>query len=300
MRSRAAWRRIVSGQRKDRRPNLLAPLAAVSLALTLAGPALAGTISLAWDPVPDSDLQTYRLFVGSSPGAGDTAILDVGNVTAAVLTGLPDCTVHYVAVKAVDRAGNVSMALSNTIAGWTQPRLTGATPSRLPQGTENAVVRMTGASFTPGMGPSDVQFDDSEVRVLGVTTLSCTEIEVVLSTGPFVLNPGDPGYNGSGGAVEEVAPAQVGLDLATISAPDGSGAIVRGTPAPALTVDLMPSLTDTDGNGVVDGFDLARLGRAFGSDLGTTGWDPAVDFNGDETTDGLDLSIIASYFAHTF
>jgi dockerin type I repeat protein len=273
--------------------------ALLGVALALPGAARAGSLALAWDPVAASDLDGYRVFIGSSPGSGDQAIVDVGNVTGATLTGLPDCAVLYLGVKAVDRAGNESPSFASFVSGMTQPRVTNATPSHLRQGAESITMRLTGASFTPGMTRSDVVFDDDEVRVLDLQVLSCNQIELEVSVGPFLANPGDPGYNGAGGQVEQVAPAAVGLTVAEVSAPDGLGGAVLGS-ASLLSVDQEPTLTDVDGSGTVDGYDLARLGRAFGSDQGLTGWDANVDFNGDESIDGLDLTVFANWFGQVF
>ena len=246
-----------------------------------------------------TDLEGYRVFIGSSPGSGDQAIVDVGNVTGTTLTGLPDCAVLYLGVKAVDRAGNESPSFASFVSGMTQPRVTNATPSHLRQGAESVTMRLTGASFTPAMSRTDVVFDDDEVRVLDLQVLSCNEIELEVSVGPFLANPGDPGYNGAGGQAEQVAPAEVGLTPAALTAPDGAGAAVLGS-ASILTVDQEPALTDTDGSGTVDGYDLARLGRAFGVDEGQSGWDATVDFNGDEAIDGLDLTVFANWFGQVF
>ena len=277
----------------------LAATALVGAMFAVPGAARAGSVALAWDPVSAADLRGYRVFVGSSPGSGDQAIIDVGNVTTTTLTGLPDCATLYLGIKAVDLAGNESTTFASFVSGMTQPRVTSATPARLPQGSELVTLRLTGASFSPSMSRTDVLFDDQEVRVLDLQVLSCNEIEIEVSVGPFLANPGDPGYNGAGGEVEQVAPAEVGLRVAALSAPNGPGGAVLGS-ASMLTVDLEPSLTDTDDSGEVDGYDLARLGRAFGADLGQSAWDATVDFNGDEAIDGLDLTVFANWFGQAF
>ncbi len=288
-------------QRERRRPVLRALLMAAGLGLLAPGSAWAGNISLAWDPVPDPDVATYRVYVGTSPGAGDQAILDVGPVTAVTLTGLPDCIPLYVGVKAVDLGGLQSPGFSSFVSGLPQPRVASTTPSRLNQGQENTVVRVTGANFTSGMTRTDLVFDDPDVRVLRLDFLSCNEIEIELSVGPFLSNPGDPGYNGAGGAVEEVPPALIGGRSAQVVAPDGSGQPIFGVASNAVTVDFVPSRTDTDGSGRVDGWDLVRLARSFGSNFGVgSGYDPKVDLDGDKSVDGIDLALLADYFALTF
>ena len=46
-----------------------------------ARPAFSGTVSLAWDPVADTDLAGYRVYYGTAPG-NYTQSVDVGNVTS--------------------------------------------------------------------------------------------------------------------------------------------------------------------------------------------------------------------------
>lgn len=53
---------------------------------------------------------------------------------------------------------------------------------------------------------------------------------------------------------------------------------------------------DIDLSGRVDGFDLARLGRAFGTALGDPLYDAEADLNQDGQVDGADLSLLASEF----
>jgi hypothetical protein len=53
---------------------------------------------------------------------------------------------------------------------------------------------------------------------------------------------------------------------------------------------------DADLSGRVDGFDLARLGMAFGSTVGQPRYDPDVDLDRDGAVDGADLALLASAF----
>lgn len=57
-----------------------------------------------------------------------------------------------------------------------------------------------------------------------------------------------------------------------------------------------PTLADADLSGYVDGFDLARLARAFGSMSGDPRYDPTVDLDRDGQIDGNDLAILAANF----
>jgi N-acetylneuraminic acid mutarotase len=58
-------------------------------------------------------------------------------------------------------------------------------------------------------------------------------------------------------------------------------------------------LADVNESGRVDGFDLARLGRAFGAQCLDPRFDAAVDFDRTCEVDGDDLAFLASFFAGT-
>lgn len=78
---------------------------ALALAL-LAAPqtAVAGSLSIAWDPNTENDLAGYLVHYGTQPGTY-TAVLDVGNRTAATIPNLVDGQRYYVAVQAYSTAG---------------------------------------------------------------------------------------------------------------------------------------------------------------------------------------------------
>ena len=74
--------------------------------------AAAGTIKLAWDPVPDADLAAYRVYYGTASGLYSQSLL-VGNQNTATLTDLQDCKVYYLSLKAVDANGNACDLTAN-------------------------------------------------------------------------------------------------------------------------------------------------------------------------------------------
>lgn len=55
-------------------------------------------------------------------------------------------------------------------------------------------------------------------------------------------------------------------------------------------------LADADLSGRVDGFDLARLARAFATVQGDPGYDASVDLDRDGAVDGADLALLAAFF----
>lgn len=56
---------------------------------------------------------------------------------------------------------------------------------------------------------------------------------------------------------------------------------------------------DVNQDGRVDGMDLIRFGRSFGSQRGDNRYNPNADFNADGSVDGVDLAVLASNFGRT-
>ncbi|MFP5284144.1 MAG: dockerin type I domain-containing protein, partial [Thermoanaerobaculia bacterium] len=56
---------------------------------------------------------------------------------------------------------------------------------------------------------------------------------------------------------------------------------------------------DMDQDGRVDGADLLRFARRFGSRLGETLYSPSADFNNDGIVDGQDLAVLANNFGRS-
>jgi hypothetical protein len=278
---------------------------ALALGLLLSAPlgadlfstaAFAGKVDLAWDAVPDPDVIGYRVFIGTNPGTGDQGIFDVGKVTSWTLDDIPDCQDLYIGIKAVDAGGQESLGFASFVQGMPQPFVSRSTPANLVQGTEDEVVTVQGGNFNSDMQRTDVVFDDPDVRVISLDFISCNEVEMVLSVGPFLSLPGDPGYNGAGDTVEEVAPAEIGNRAVTLTVPDGQGELVQGEAPAAVAVDFLTTRVDIDGSGRVDGFDLARVAHAFGNS-GT--YDADSDLDGNKSVDGVDLTILADWFSMT-
>ena len=133
----------------------------------------AGTMSIAWDPVSDSDLAGYKVYYGTAPGNYPLS-KDVGNTTSTVLTGLDPCTRYYVAVKAYDTGGLESASYSNEIAGLPRPVLNTVTPS---SGDQGAALTLTlgGESYDAG---ATVEFSGTGITVLATRRDSCSQLSV--------------------------------------------------------------------------------------------------------------------------
>lgn len=165
-------------------------LVAIGLVLGMVTtPAQAGSISLAWDPVSDSDLAGYRVFHGPSANNYGTPV-DLGLTTQHTLTGLTDCTTWYVAVKAVDAAGNISAGFSNEVSGWPRPTVVGSSPASAEQGRQMDVL-IDGTNFQTGAG---VIFDDAGITVNSVAVNGCGQVVANITVGGSA-SPGATGIN---------------------------------------------------------------------------------------------------------
>ena len=69
--------------------------------------AIAGSVSIAWDPNTEADLAGYKVYVGTSPGTYSQTI-DVGHVTTFTISDLTDGETYYVALTAYDIFANES------------------------------------------------------------------------------------------------------------------------------------------------------------------------------------------------
>lgn len=81
--------------------------------------------------------------------------------------------------------------------------------------------------------------------------------------------------------------------LATIVV--GVSMLVLGS-KPARASELVG---DPNGDGRVDGNDVAMVAKAFGSYPGHPRWDPIADLNVDNKVDSLDIAIVAKNFGES-
>ncbi len=139
------------------------------------GTSLAGTISIAWDPVTDPDLAGYKVYYGTAPGVY-THNEDVGNRTSTTLVGLDACTHYYIAIKAYDSSGAESASYSNQIDGLPRPVVTASSPSGGEQGA-STTLSVTGESFVDG---ARVEFSGTGITVQSTTWVACGELSVAI------------------------------------------------------------------------------------------------------------------------
>ncbi len=254
--------------------------AAILLALAAAAaPAAAGTVTLQWDPVADA--RGYRVYYGAQSG-DYTQMMDAGASTVVSVSGLADCTTWYFSIKAYNSVGE-SAQFSNEVAGWPQPRIDAASPGSAIQGTQ-ATLELTGSNFQTG---ATVEIDNQNVLFRSASAISCTRLQMLFDVEP---------------TAQGARPAQIGAYAVTVTNPDRvyvtRPAAFRIEVDPhRFDVDR----DDPDARDRLDGRDTVLLARSFGErellDGGRV--NPSYvadqDLDGNGWIDGDDLAYIASF-----
>jgi hypothetical protein len=246
---------------------------------------LAGSISVAWDPVQQAT--GYRVYYGTASRQYDSFV-DVGASTGAVISGLDDCTTYYASVKAYNQFGE-STQYSNEIEGWSRPSVQPALTLAL-QGSQ-LVLDVDGANFDglaeitvdSGALPLDVE-GAPLVRFESVDVISCNQIQALVTVEPTAM----------GFQPAPLGTLPVGLQIVN---PDG----VFSTGAVELDVQFNPSRADLNRRyertvDRVDGDDLATLARSWASEFGQDSFHFDCDLDGDTDVDGDDLALLATVF----
>lgn len=235
--------------------------------------ASAGTLGLAWDP--SAGAAGYRIHYGTVAGQY-TMVRDVGNVTQTTLTDLGDCTKFYFSVTAYNGSGE--SGYSNEVGTLPRPSVRGTTPSIAVQGSQ-VTLTVRGANFAPGAG---VTINNPNVFLDGVQVVSCTEIQMVATIEP---------------TAQGVRAAEVGKFTVTVTGLDG----LTGAMSQAFQVMINPTRFDLSKQydcttGWLDGWDTNVLSRVFGSQAGDNLYQPDADLDGDGSVDGNDLAYLGSAF----
>jgi VCBS repeat-containing protein len=155
---------------------LLKSLAAVvAAALCLAGSASAAgsnSVSLAWDPNPETDVAGYRLQYGLTPGEYPN-VIDAGKTTAATANGLNQGTTYYFTVVAYNAMGQTSP--TSSAVTYTVP------------GTPNTAPAASSFSLTvaeDGQAPATLSGSDEEGDLLDYSIVSAPAKGTLSGTAP--------------------------------------------------------------------------------------------------------------------
>lgn len=235
----------------------------------------AGTIRLAWDAVADTDLAGYKVYYGTTSGLY-TQSVEVGKQASATLTNLQDCKVYYVALKAVDANGNESLSYSNEVSGFSAPVPATVSPASAKQATGNLNVIITGNNFDtqarPDFGP--------DVTVNSYSTSSCSQMMANISIDPAARVNNAPALPRILSVVNQGGP--------------------MGQKSGVFTVLFDERRSDIDHSGKVMTRDLLYWANAFGTATGDPGYNLAADLNGDGIVDGADLALLAVWHGTEF
>jgi hypothetical protein len=253
-------------------PRTLLTATIVAALAVAALPAAAGTVSIAWDPVADTDLAGYRVYSGTSAGNYSQSV-DVGNVTATTLD-LADCQTWYIAVKAYDAAGNESLEYSNEISGWARPRVAAVTPSAAEAG-RTLDLTLDGANYQAG---AIAEFANAGIVVNAVTVLSCNQLRVNVTiasgaaagaTNVDAVNP-DRVYGTGVGAF--TVQAAVAPQVSSTAPADGATNVAASVKPTVTFSEAM--LASSIGSGTV------RLLQASGSPVAQAAGSPSLSADG--------------------
>lgn len=260
---------------------------AILIVLAVAtAPAFAGTMKLAWDPVPGAS--GYNVYYGTSPN-NYSNVIDVGNATQTTLNGITDCQDYYVSAKAYNGPA-LSAEYADEVSGWAKPVVSGGATISAVQG-DQFTLDVSGTNFKSGAQflidttsiPSD-QSGTPLVRVQNPAILGCSQAQALVT-----VDPSGPGARAM----------EIGTFAFNIQIVNPSG--IYGNRTANLVVGYDPFRTDMNRSDAmtkdrVDGKDLAWLAYAHGTNEGDPRWNADADLNGDGSVDGQDLSLMAVGF----
>jgi hypothetical protein len=222
-----------------------------------------------------------------------TGVMDVGPSNEARLDDLEDCRPYYVAVKAYNAWGE-SAGFSNEVSGWPRPEVQSDVPLAMMQGSQ-LVLSIPGTNFQEGAAvnfdssslPADIT-GDPLLRLESVDVVSCREIQALATVEPMAR----------GFRAMPIGELELSFEVRNPDSVYGSG------PVP-LAVALNPTRLDIDRSDSstrdrVDGKDLVWMSYSHGAGEGHERYNPDVDLNGDGTVDGEDLAHLAAGFGGCF
>lgn len=217
----------------------------------------AAELTVGWAAANDDATAGYDLEVLDQEGTL-LFTLNAGEGTRVVVTGLADGVVYTFRVRPYDEQGNRARKPSSVLVTSPKPRVDSVTGMTLVEGSP-ARMEVRGANFLPG---ARVLSRREGVRVLSQQVVShdLLFMEVLASPGAGLV------------------PA----DLLVVNP-------VRKTEDYVRT---HPEVLDLDSSGAIDEIDQELVQAAFGRRAGEAGYQAALDPNGDGVIDGEDLALI--------
>ena len=184
----------------------IAALLAAAFCLTgSASAAGSNSVSLAWDPNPETDVAGYRLQYGLTPGVYPN-VIDAGKTTTATVNGLNQGTTYYFTAVAYNAMGQTSAASS--VVTYTVP------------GTPNTAPSANSFSLTVEEdGQSSVAFSgtDEEGDILGYSIVSAPAKGTLTGTPPNLTYRPSSNANGSDSFTYRANDGALDSAVATVS-----------------------------------------------------------------------------------
>lgn len=188
---------------------------------------MAGTITLAWDPVTSPELAGYRIYTGTASGNYSQTVDAPPVATVQSIGGLNDCTTYFLAMKSLAADGSESVNFSQEVSGFTRPSLSLVLPGLVTPGSTVAVI-LDGVSFQDG---ATLSFSTPGISASELNVQSCSRATATITVAPgallgpvdiSIVNPGNvPGTlnaamtitTDAGPVVASVQPADGAVDI---------------------------------------------------------------------------------------
>jgi len=251
--------------------------------------AQAGVIGLSWNP--SATATGYQVYYGIEPGVW-TNSFPAGGTTQALVNGLTDCVTWYFAVSATNIAGE--SPLSSIVGTLPRPDINAASHDAAMQGSI-FTLELSGANFEQG---ALLTIDNPGVILESVNIDSCNGISALATVeallpgvrpaqvGAFALKVTNPnGVHGARDFEVLIDPSRFNVNTVTASTQDRLDGLDLvwlsqlidtctqpaspscGSPDPRYNPDY-----DFDGDGWVDGDDLAYLASGWAGCWDGSGW----------------------------